>query len=75
VVTIILKLSSPHYKRWRDYVLFTLRLYALDDHVLSNVVGSSIYWSWLDNIVVTWILGTLSPKLHEIIQEPMEITR
>jgi hypothetical protein len=26
----------------------------------------------VDNIMVTWILGTLSPKLHEIIREPTE---
>jgi hypothetical protein len=28
----------------------------------------------LDNIVVTWILGTLSSELHEIVRELMENT-
>jgi hypothetical protein len=51
-----------------------LRRYALDDHVLADVVDPSIYWARLDNIVVISILGTLSPKLHEIIQEMMETT-
>jgi hypothetical protein len=69
---IILEHSSPNYKRWRDLVLLTLRRYALDDHFLSDVIDPSVYWARLDSIVVTWILGTLSPKLYEIVQEPME---
>jgi hypothetical protein len=53
-------------------VLPMLHCYALDDHVLSDVADPSIYWARLDSIVVIWILGTLSPKLHEIIREPTE---
>jgi hypothetical protein len=72
---IILEPSSPDYKRWRDLVLLTLRRYTLDDHVLSDIVDPSVYWARLDSIMVTWILGTLSPELHEIIREPMETAR
>jgi hypothetical protein len=36
-------------------------------------IHSSIGLDW--SIVVTWILGTLSPELHEIIQEPTETAR
>jgi hypothetical protein len=75
VATIILEPSSPDYKRWCNLVLLTLRRYALDDHILSDVADLSIYWARLDSIMVTWILGTLSPKLHEIVQEPAEILR
>jgi hypothetical protein len=75
VVTIVLEPSSPDYKRWRDLVLLTLRCYALNDHVLSDVADPSVYWARLDNIVVTWILGTLSPELHEIVREPTETAR
>jgi hypothetical protein len=75
VVTIFLEPSSPHYKRWRDLVLLTLHRYALDDHVLSDVVDPSIYWARLDNIVVTWILGTLSSELYKIVWEPMKTAR
>jgi hypothetical protein len=53
-------------------MLLTLRRYALDDHVLSDIAGPSVYWARLDSTVVTWILGTLSPELHEIVREPME---
>jgi hypothetical protein len=75
VVTIVLEPSSPDYKRWRDLMLLMLHCYALDDHVLSDVVDLSIYWARLDNIVVTWILDTLSPELHEIVREPTETAR
>jgi hypothetical protein len=53
VVTIVLEPSSPHYKRWRDLVLLTLRRYAWDDHILSDIVDPSTYWARLDNIVMT----------------------
>jgi hypothetical protein len=75
VVTIVLEPSLPDYKRWCDLVLLMLRCYVLDDHALSNIVDSSVYWARLDSIVVTWILGTLSPELHEIVREPTETAR
>jgi hypothetical protein len=75
VVTIVLESSSPDYKRWRNLMLLTLRRYALDDHILSDIADPSIYWARLDNIMVTWILSTLSPELHEIIWEPTETAR
>jgi hypothetical protein len=56
--TIILELSSPDYKRWRNLMLLTLHLYTPDDHVPSDVVDLSGYWARLDIIVVTWILCT-----------------
>jgi hypothetical protein len=72
VVTIVLEPSSPDYKRWRDLMLITLRRYTLNDHVLSDITDPSVYCVRLDNIVVTWILGILSPELHEIVREPTE---
>jgi hypothetical protein len=62
VVTIVLEPSSPDYKRWCDLVLLTLHRYVLDNHVLSDVADPFIYWARLDNIIVTWILDTLSPS-------------
>jgi hypothetical protein len=75
VVTIVLELISPQHKWWHDLMLLTLRCYALNDHVLSDVIDMSTYWARLDNIVLTWILGTLSIKLHEIVHEPLETAR
>jgi hypothetical protein len=56
-------------------VLLTLCHYALDDHVLSDITDLSVNWARLDSIVVTWILGTLSPELHEIVREPTKTAR
>jgi hypothetical protein len=56
-------------------MLLTLRRYFLDDHILSDVANLSTYWVRLDNIMVTWILNTLSRELHEIIQKPTEAAR
>jgi hypothetical protein len=75
VVTIVLEPSLPHYKQWCDLMLLTLCHYALDDHILSDIADLSVYWARLDNIMVTWILGTLSPEFYEIIREPMETAR
>jgi hypothetical protein len=75
VVTIVLKPSSPDYKQWCDLILLTLCRYALHDHVLSDITDMSVYWVRLDNIVVTWILNTLSPELHKIVQEQTETAR
>jgi hypothetical protein len=72
---VILEPSSPDYKQWRDLVLLTLRHYTLNDHVLSDVADPSVYWARLDSIVVTRIIDTLSPELHEIIREPTETAR
>jgi hypothetical protein len=56
-------------------MLLTLRRYALDDPVLSDVADPSIYWARQDSFVVTWILGTLSPELHEIVRGSTENAR
>jgi hypothetical protein len=77
VDTIVLEPSSPDYKRWCNLMLLTLRRYAPDDHVPSNITDLFGYWARLDSIVVTWILCTLPPslELHEIVWEPMETAR
>jgi hypothetical protein len=70
---IVLKPSSHNYKRWHDLMLLMLHRYALDDHILFDIVDPSIYYVRLDNIVVIWILGTLSPDLHKIVRELMKM--
>ena len=60
---------EPTYARWRDLVL-TLRRYALDDHVLLDTAGAVPTPSWLrlNSIVLSWILGTISLDLHNLIR-------
>jgi hypothetical protein len=53
-------------------MLLALRRNALEDHVLTDKVDDIAYWYHYDGIVLTWMLGTLSIKLQEIIHEPSE---
>jgi len=70
LVSVVLEPESPSYARWRDLVLLTLRCYALDDHVLRDTVGvaQTVSWLRLDSIVLSWILGTISLDLHDLVR-------
>ena len=74
LVTIVLDLSSTKYPRWRDMVLLALRCYDLDDHVLSNNVETIVYWHHYDELVLSWILDTLSIELLERVCKPSKTT-
>jgi hypothetical protein len=45
--------NSTSYTRWQDQVLFALRRYALDDHVLfdTTIEARDLVWLRCDNIV------------------------
>jgi hypothetical protein len=53
-------------------MLPALHCNALDDHVLTDKIDDIAYWYHYDGIVLTWMLGTLSIELQEIICEPSE---
>lgn len=66
LVPVILDPLSSHYNRWRDLVLLTLERYALADHVLSDATFPAVpSWRRMDAVVLSWVLGTLSPELME----------
>jgi hypothetical protein len=67
-VTDILTPDSTQYPRWRDQVLQTLRRYALADHVLSPVTDPTEDWLLMDEVVLSWIHGTLTTKLQDIVR-------
>ncbi|XP_021321304.1 uncharacterized protein LOC110437249 [Sorghum bicolor] len=70
LVPVVLEPESPSYARWRDLVLLTLRRYALDDHILLDTAGAVPTPSWLrlDSVVLSWILGTISLDLHDLVR-------
>ena len=70
LVPVVLEPESPSYARWRDLVLLTLRRYALDDHVLvdASAAVQTSAWLRLDSIVLSWILGTISLDLHDLVR-------
>jgi hypothetical protein len=69
-VTDVLAPDSTQYPRWRDQVLQTLRRYALADHVLSVVPDPSEDWLLMDEVVLSWIHGTLTAELQDIVRVP-----
>jgi hypothetical protein len=74
-VSIVLDPASSHYPRWRGQVL-TLRRYALDDHVLDDVVTpSSPAWSLMDTVVLSWLHGTITVELQDIIRDQADTDR
>jgi hypothetical protein len=69
-MSVILDLASSHYPRWRGQVLLTLRRYALDDHVLDDVTTPpSRAWSLMDSVVLSWLHGTITVELQDIIRD------
>jgi hypothetical protein len=72
-VTDVLAPDSTQYPRWRDQVLQTLRRYALADHVLSTVTDPPEDWLLMDEVVLSWIHGTLTAELQDIVRVPDDI--
>jgi hypothetical protein len=56
-------------------MLLALRHYALNDHVLTDKIDDTTYWYHYDRIVLTWMLGTLSFELQDIISEPFQMAQ
>jgi hypothetical protein len=54
LVTVLLDPTSS-YGRWRDQVLFALRRYALDDHVLLDtpIEAQDVAWLRLDSVAMS----------------------
>jgi hypothetical protein len=62
LVTVVLDSNSTSHARWRDQLLLILRRYVLDDHILSDTPARARDPAWRrrDNIVMSWISGTIS---------------
>lgn len=61
---------SPHFARWCDQVLLMLQRYTLVDHVLDNVVAPMApSWIQMDNVVLSWFIGTLTVELQDIVRQ------
>jgi hypothetical protein len=70
IVSIVLDLASSHYSHWRGQVILTLRRYALTDHVLDDIVAPpSSAWSLMDTMVLSWLHGTITVELQNIIRD------
>jgi hypothetical protein len=67
--------ASSHYPCWRGQVL-NLRRYALADHVLDDLITSPFpSWCLMDNVVLSWLQGTIIVELHDIICDQADTAR
>jgi len=69
LVPVYLDTTFSAYARWRDLFLLTLQHYALDDHVLTDRSSTALSWFRMDSFVLSWILGTLTVELQDIVRE------
>ena len=66
----VLDPTSPHYPRWRAQVVLTLRRFALTDHILDDLVAPlSPSWVQIDSVVLSWLNGTITVELQDIVRD------
>ncbi|XP_062193564.1 uncharacterized protein LOC133896962 [Phragmites australis] len=64
----LVPVDSANYSKWSNLLLNTLGKYALDDHVLSDDSNpDDDTWSQLDCTVKSWLYGTISSDLQELV--------
>ena len=73
LVSVLLDPTSSSYGRWRDQVVLALRHYALDDHVLLDTPIEA--WLRLDSVAMSWIFGTISLDLQDLVRTHGGTTR
>jgi hypothetical protein len=67
LISITLDISSSNHVRWCNNVLLTLGHYSLSDHMLLDTTYVSIpTWDRMDNIIKSWIWGTISLDLQDV---------
>lgn len=49
--------------------MVTLGKYALTDHVTGVGTSIDVAWKQMDRVVLSWLYGSISPKLLEIVME------
>jgi hypothetical protein len=76
LVSVVLDPASSHYPRWRGHVLLTLRWFVLDDHVLvDHDTSSPRSWCLMDSVVLSWLHGTITVELQDIIRDQADTAR
>jgi hypothetical protein len=75
-VSVVLDPTSSHYPRWCAQVVLTIRRFALADHVLDEPAALlSPSWVQMDNVVTSWLHGTITVELQDIIRDQSDTAR
>jgi len=68
LVPVVLDVNSGSYSRWREQFLLTLSKYSLQTHVFDDCPAApSADWTHMDCVVRSWLYGTLSGDLVDIV--------
>lgn len=69
LVPVVLDLLSPQYNKWRDLMLLVCGRFSLSDHILRDATFPDVpSWHRMDCVVLSWIYGTISAELMEIVR-------
>ncbi|TVU03494.1 hypothetical protein EJB05_50968, partial [Eragrostis curvula] len=71
MVPLQLDYTSSHYSRWRSLFLNTVEKYDLSDVDFSN----DPHWRQMDFTIKSWLFGTISPELHELVHTASPTSR
>jgi hypothetical protein len=70
LISTVLDMESNNYTRWRHQMLLVLGRFSLRRHVLADTTDHTYPdWEHMDCVVMTWLLGTTSPDLEEIVRD------
>lgn len=76
LIPVVLDYDSPNYTKWRGLFLLVVGKYALSDHVLSDIVyPDDPAWNRMECTVLSWLYGTISSSLVEIVMSPSASAR
>ena len=68
LVHVLLDINTGNYTRWRDQILLVIGKYSPESHVLVDLPAPDFPdWTRMDCIVKSWIAGTISTDLAEMI--------
>jgi hypothetical protein len=68
LVNIVLD-SSTNYASWCDLKEQALQRYALIKHVTNDAPSNDPGWIRMDNVVLNWIINSISADLHQVVRE------
>lgn len=70
LVPLVLDVTSTNFPRWCEAFLLTLGKYSLQNHVFSAAAALGFLdWVQMDCVVRSWLVGTLSPELADVVME------
>jgi hypothetical protein len=76
LMNIVLDSTSTTYASWHDLIMMVLERYAILDHINSDVASSTDPgWRRMDSVVLNWISNSITPELHQVVQERGATTR